>query len=128
MSSQPAQIAVDPGRIRECFKECPEILGPVAKLFRQDYVSDLRALRAALENRDGVTFAFLAHKIKGSASYFRVDEVTNLAAELEVRGECGNLTGAAALVDQLGEGLYSVSVALGDEEERLAGCRSADRP
>jgi HPt (histidine-containing phosphotransfer) domain-containing protein len=128
MSSQPGPIEVDPVGIRECFNECPEILGPVAKLFREDYVSDLHELRHALENGDGVRFAFLAHKIKGSASYFRVEQVTNLAAELEARGECGNLTGAAALVDRLGEGLDSVSVALGDEEERLAGCRPADRP
>jgi len=127
LSSQPEHIKIDPGNIRECFEECPEVLGPVARLFREDYLSDLQALRVAFENGDSVRVAFLAHKIKGSASYFRADAVTHLAAELEARGECGNLTGVAALVDLLGEGLDLVSLALGEEEQRLAGSRSTDQ-
>ncbi|MGA9565937.1 MAG: Hpt domain-containing protein [Candidatus Korobacteraceae bacterium] len=128
LSNQSERIEAALERIRESFEECPEILGPVARLFRGAYVPDMHALRVALENGDNARFAFLAHKIKGSASYFRVDYVTDLAAELELRGKCGSLAGVSDLVDQLGDGLDSVSAALRDEEERLAARRSTDKP
>jgi HPt (histidine-containing phosphotransfer) domain-containing protein len=119
-SKQPVTAPDELTRILDAFEECPEILGPIAKLFREAYVPDMHALRLALEKEDCANFAFLAHKIKGSASYFRADHVTDIAADLEGRGEHGNLNGAHILVDQLGEALDSVSIALKQVEDLLA--------
>ena len=120
LSKQPVPPPNDLTRILDAFEECPEILGPIAKLFREAYVPDMRALRLALEKEDCANFAFLAHKIKGSASYFRADRVTDIAADLEERGERGNLKGAHILVDKLGKALDSVSLVLKQVEDLLA--------
>ncbi len=117
---QPEAVECDPAKILENFEDCPEILGPVAKLFREAYVPDMHALRMALANGDSAGFAFIAHKIKGSASYFRAEQVTHIAGELEERGEQGKLKGVDAMVEQLDRALDSISRVLRQVEELLA--------
>jgi HPt (histidine-containing phosphotransfer) domain-containing protein len=116
---QPELAECDPTKVLENFEDCPEILGPVAKLFREAYVPDMQALRRALENRDSVNFAFIAHKIKGSASYFRADHVTHIAGQLEERGQRKDLNGVHTMVEELNRALNSLSRALKQAEERL---------
>jgi HPt (histidine-containing phosphotransfer) domain-containing protein len=117
---QPESVECDPAKVLDHFAECPEILGQVAKLFREAYVPDMLALRLALERGDSDRFAFLAHKIKGSACYFQAEHVTALAAELEERGERGELKGINPQVEQLDKALASVSFALRQVEDLLA--------
>ena len=119
-SNQPQHVQYDLAGVLEAFEECPDILGPVTKLFREAYARDLQALRVAIDKEECEACAFLAHKIKGSASYFRAVHVNDLAAELEAKGERGNLEGAHALADKLGEALDSVSNGLQQVEHLLS--------
>ncbi len=44
-----ADVELTPALIFQSFQECPEVLNPVATLFREGYPDDMQSLRAAIK-------------------------------------------------------------------------------
>ena len=71
----------------------------------RDFLKNLPArmveLREALQRNDADTLARAAHNLKGTSANFNATPVNRIAARLEMMGRQADLTGAAALMDQL---------------------------
>src|SRR5689334_13995237 len=110
---------VDPRKLFESFEECPEAFGPIVAIFREDYPRDLQDLHLALAMGDCSRFAFVAHKIRGSAAHFHAEYASGIARELEERGTLGNLQGVRAMIEHLEQELDSIAVSLRRLEKSL---------
>jgi len=88
-------------QVLDDFQGCPEILASVAVLFRENYPQDLKALQDAVAARDGVTVAFLAHKIRGSVLCFHQESAAAAATALEQKAERNDFTDTDCLLETL---------------------------
>src|SRR5580698_6636534 len=94
------------------FQDFPEILGPVVSLFLDAYPADMQALRLAVERGNERDVAFVAHKIRGSVGCFHADRAAAIAAEVEGRGDSGELQGLLNVIEHLETAMVSVSSVL----------------
>jgi CheY-like chemotaxis protein/HPt (histidine-containing phosphotransfer) domain-containing protein len=74
-----------------------ELLREIAEIFQQEMEERLDDIGRAIQAADPVALSRAAHKLKGEAANFSARTVVQLAAELELLGELGNVGGARDL-------------------------------
>lgn len=78
-----------------------ELLQEIARLLLDDYPRSMREINAAIVAGDAKRLEREAHSLKGSIANFGADPVVQAALELEKMGRLGDLSGAAAGLEQL---------------------------
>ena len=78
-----------------------ELLVEIIQLFQQETPQLVRQCRAAIDRGDAKEARRLAHTIRGSLRYFGETTPCRLAADLEQKGQIGDLADAAGLIAQL---------------------------
>jgi len=73
-----------------------DLLAEVIALFEAECPKHLDEIRASLDRSDAKTLERAAHTLKGAASNFFAESVTNAARELEMLGRVGDLSRARA--------------------------------
>lgn len=89
-----------------------ELLQELVELFLEDYPQLLENIKTAVENQDAVGLKQAAHALKGSVGNFCADKAFQHAADLEERGDAGNLANAEQVVDALENEMKKVDSAL----------------
>ena len=77
------------------------LLGEIVDSYLAEMPQRLERLRAALDRGDGPDLTFVAHSLKGSSNQIGAKRMAALSAELEQRGQSGELAPAAPLLAEL---------------------------
>jgi CheY-like chemotaxis protein len=77
------------------------LLSELLELFRADYLGQIRALRAALKNRDAATLQRVGHALKGALGNLSAPIASRIAGELESLGKSGETMLAGSKVKDL---------------------------
>lgn len=88
------------------------LLREIAGLFIEEYPEILEAIERAAGAGDARALERAAHNLKGSASNFGAQPVTDAALRLERMGRAGNLSGAAGAVGELREWMRKLDAEL----------------
>ncbi len=92
---------IDLARAIDEFEGDRELVTEVIAGFTQKVIEQIRTLRAALSSNDAETVQREAHSIKGGASSLTAGNLSQVAAELELKGKSKDLSGAGEIVDSL---------------------------
>jgi PAS domain S-box-containing protein len=92
---------VDLDRLRDVNDDDPEQIRRLVDMYLTQTVSLLADLQAAVETNSADALAQAAHKLAGSSVSCGVQAFTGPLRELERLGQANDLTGAAALFDQV---------------------------
>jgi PAS domain S-box-containing protein len=92
---------VDLDRLRDVNDDDPERIRRLVDMYLTQAVPLLADLQRAIETSSGDALARAAHKLVGSSISCGVQAFTQPLRELERLGQAGDLTGAAALFDQV---------------------------
>lgn len=79
----------------------------VLQLVIDTFVSDIRRLllelRHALENKDAVMIRQLGHALKGITASICAEAMHEVAIQIQIAGEAGDMAQTASLIDELEE-------------------------
>ncbi len=106
-STRPDGDGVDPSEVldlkaaRERIPGGPEAIGEMAELLFSECDRMLTSLRAAIPAGDAKAVKIAAHTVKGGVGVFEGKRVYDIAHRLEMMGKSGDLTEAAAVMDEL---------------------------
>jgi HPt (histidine-containing phosphotransfer) domain-containing protein len=78
-----------------------EILTVITEFFLEDAPQILDQLHRALRSHSIADVCCYAHSLRGLASTFAPNPVVELAAEIETRAKCGDVSHLPELIDQL---------------------------
>jgi HPt (histidine-containing phosphotransfer) domain-containing protein len=92
---------VDLDRLRDVNDDDPERIRRLVDMYLTQAVPLLADLQRAIETSSGDALARAAHKLVGSSISCGVQAFTQPLRELERLGHAGDLTGAAAVFDQV---------------------------
>jgi HPt (histidine-containing phosphotransfer) domain-containing protein len=103
-------VAADPqvldlAALRRNFGEDLEFAGRLVTKFEGRYPAQLAAIRDALSRSDGSVAAETAHRLAGETSVFYSVAARQTALHVEDLARAGDLAGAAAACDVLGDEL-----------------------
>jgi len=115
---------IDYPQALEEFDNDPEFLLEVLTGFIENLNAQTKVLRSAIDDGDGDGVAKETHAIKGGAGNLTADMLAGAAAALEKAGRSGDLTDAAALMDNLEKEI----VRLGVFAETLKIAESTEAP
>ena len=96
-------------------------MAALVSLFRNDADERVADLRRAVGSGDADTIRRVSHSLKGSAAVMAAMRVSNVAGELEARGQQGQLADVDALLDRLQAELEAAHRALGAAFPNEAG-------
>jgi HPt (histidine-containing phosphotransfer) domain-containing protein len=103
------------------------LLNEMVQLFLEALPGQLRELRAALGAQDAAKVAATAHCLKGGVGNFGSTPAWDLAQQLEMAGQNGDLTKAAQLLPALEQALLRVQEALAQVAPDAAKPQAAGR-
>ena len=75
----------------------------IIKGFIDDSIRQIGILKEALDNRDANVIYRQAHSLKGAAANISATALKELAYQIEIAGETGDLIKAASLIPKLDE-------------------------
>lgn len=85
------------------------LLIKIAKIYIEDYQSQLDQLERFIAQKNSEQIKKAAHKIKGSLSNFYAPEAYNLAKNIESKAEKGNLAGLEEVFKQLKQTMEDIA-------------------
>jgi HPt (histidine-containing phosphotransfer) domain-containing protein len=88
------------------------LLARVRDAFSRQTPELLSGIRDAIAREDAVALITLAHKLKGSMSYFPGERGADLARAIEQAAHAGDVAGAARLLPELEEAVAALGRAL----------------
>ena len=71
--------------------------------FIEDYLRQIDIIKEALDNKNANVIYCKAHSLKGAAANISATTLKNLAYQIEIAGEAGDLIKAASLIPKLDE-------------------------
>ncbi len=89
-----------------------DFLQELIETFLLDAPEQFAALRTALEPPDAATFQRAAHSLKSNAAAFGAADLAALCRQLEEIGKSGDLSAAAALLEQADASYQRAAAAL----------------
>lgn len=90
-SSEATPLLYDPdGLLQRCMGDAA-LVEELLEIFQTESVTQMQALKTALDSSDADKIRFNAHAVKGSASYLGAAKVKELALEIEILGKAGNV-------------------------------------
>jgi CheY-like chemotaxis protein len=115
---------VDLERLREVNDDDPERIRRLVDIYMTQAAPLLEALQAAIDTNSGDALAQAAHKLVGSSISCGVQAFTGPLRKLERLGHAGDLTGAAALLDQIRQAFPRVRIFLNQFLQNLPALSS----
>jgi HPt (histidine-containing phosphotransfer) domain-containing protein len=109
--SSPAK-AIDTGELLARTEGDQTLIVELVETFRENSPCLMRSVREAFEGRNPPGMERASHALKGSLANLAAANASALAAQLEVLGRSGEVSGAAPLIDQLADELVAVTAAL----------------
>lgn len=103
---------MDLDRLRDVNDDDPERIRRLVDMYFTQAVPLLADLQVAIETNSGDALARAAHKLVGSSISCGVKAFTGPLRKLEQLGHTGDLTGAAALFDQVRQAFPRVRILL----------------
>jgi len=93
-------------------EEASELIAELITIFLENTPERLAELRQALAQGDAPKSQLAAHSLKSTSATLGAKKLSTLAAELEEKGRCGNLEGAAESITQIETEYERVKAAL----------------
>jgi HPt (histidine-containing phosphotransfer) domain-containing protein len=84
-------------------------LGELARIFLDDYPSQLSTIQEAVEQRDAAALLEAAHALRGSVANFGATRAVEAALRLELMRKAGDLTAAPAALAELQQTMTAFS-------------------
>lgn len=109
-----ATSPLDLARLKELSRGDAEFQNELLEIFMEDALEHLAEVKQAFQTKDYVTLARRAHQLKGASATVAVQQLPDLAAQLERQAIKHQLTDASELIAQLEQILERIQSFISD--------------